>query len=109
MRISHLWVRPELELFGGRWTIQPTADRGCDTASCTKNVKIQKDCFLLFLFFLFLFWKYNLCGFCASLPIKHAMDDSEEEDKMEDALPVWHHHGVGGAQVRLPLQGKAGS
>ena len=39
-----------------------------------------------------------------SLPSEHAMEDSEEEDEVKDAFPVWHHHSIGSTQMRLTLR-----
>lgn len=42
-----------------------------------------------------------------SLPSEHAVDDGEKEDEVNNTFPVWHHHCVGGAQVRLTLMMKS--
>lgn len=38
------------------------------------------------------------------LPSEHAVDDGEEEDEVDDAFPVRHHHGIGRTQMRLALR-----
>lgn len=38
------------------------------------------------------------------LPSEHAVNDSEEEDEVNDAFPVWHHHTISSTQMRLTLR-----